>query len=799
MSRPPEDDDYFFEDLENLDLGELDVQSLLTQQEPNATVVPQPRTEQRIRTPQKPAAFAAWSVQPTLSMGSGSENGSRSNVDTSASNDLDEFDDLDYLDDVDLLLGDDDDDNDNGAARSSFQSRPGTMQASTAASSRSPFFGSSTAIVRPEAQHRLPPPQLPPQPQQQRPQQPQQYFSIFSKGINAAAPINPPPKNSEKNKYQSSGINSLQKTGPGTGGGCSNPFTGATTAQQQVYNPYQQEPRQQQQQLQQQQPMRPRSDPMNDFTSAIDQTPPEVRRPDEPLTHHAMDKAAILTWQYPINYPTREYQFNIIRKALFGNILVSLPTGLGKTFIAAVVMLNYFRWFPESKIVFMAPTRPLVNQQIEACYRICGISQDVTVEMTGQQNAELRRTMWQEKRVIFCTPQVLHNDLNSGICPGESIVCLVIDEAHRGTGKYSYAEVIRIMDGINRDVRVLALTATPGSDIRAVQKVITNLKISGIEIRTEDSMDLQRYVFKRVIQELVIPCGREVSEIRDKFVRWMRPFLDRLAKQNVIRTTDPQQLTSYSLIQGKDAFLREHPGHSSNKSFVMKQIGVCIGLIHAYDLLTVHGIRPFFANMDPFVSSNQPEERPSTHGGGGRGRGRGGRGSGRRGRGGFSSASGRQNFMDEDDEGEEQDNVGAKDNEKQSMARQAMRSIPEFVAMMEDIRRKIKRADFISHPKLERLVGVVVQHFVDHQDEQDALRQAREIARAEDGDGGGLEEDEPVQQQTRVMIFANYRESVEEISRVLESHRPLIKVQSFIGQASAKGKKGISQKEQQKV
>lgn len=57
--------------------------------------------------------------------------------------------------------------------------------------------------------------------------------------------------------------------------------------------------------------------------------------------------------------------------------------GMGKTFIAAVVMYNFYRWYPMGKIVFMAPTRPLVTQQIEACHSIMGFSRDVTFEMTG--------------------------------------------------------------------------------------------------------------------------------------------------------------------------------------------------------------------------------------------------------------------------------------------------------------------------------------------------------------------------------------------------------------------------------
>jgi len=46
------------------------------------------------------------------------------------------------------------------------------------------------------------------------------------------------------------------------------------------------------------------------------------------------------TWVYPCSSdkPMRVYQYNIVHVALFENTLVSLPTGLGKTFIAAVVM-----------------------------------------------------------------------------------------------------------------------------------------------------------------------------------------------------------------------------------------------------------------------------------------------------------------------------------------------------------------------------------------------------------------------------------------------------------------------------
>ena len=55
--------------------------------------------------------------------------------------------------------------------------------------------------------------------------------------------------------------------------------------------------------------------------------------------------------------------------------------------------------------------------------------------------------------------------------------------------------------------------------------------------------------------------------------------------------------------------------------------------------------------------------------------------------------------------------------------------------------------------------------------------------------------------QTRVMIFSQYRESVQEIADMLSCHAPLVKVMSFVGHGSS-GKstsKGLTQREQTEV
>lgn len=103
------------------------------------------------------------------------------------------------------------------------------------------------------------------------------------------------------------------------------------------------------------------------------------------------------------------------------------------------------------------------------------------------------------------------------------LLCLIpIDEAHRGSGDYSYAQIIRYMMAKNPYFRVLGLTATPGSDPEAVQTIVDCLHISHIEIRDEQSMDLRPYLHKKVLQQHFLPMSREIVKIRDLLSKIMQ-------------------------------------------------------------------------------------------------------------------------------------------------------------------------------------------------------------------------------------------------------------------------------------
>lgn len=136
---------------------------------------------------------------------------------------------------------------------------------------------------------------------------------------------------------------------------------------------------------------------------------------DEPPEH---DPEAIKSWIYPSNYDQRfsyavtgltfirDYQHSLVQNGLMENSLVVLPTGLGKTFIAAVIMYNYYRWFPEGKIIFMAHSKPLVMQQVIFVWilnEITGgsLSQNRRISRTRYSNDDWEHFLGSEERKVL--------------------------------------------------------------------------------------------------------------------------------------------------------------------------------------------------------------------------------------------------------------------------------------------------------------------------------------------------------------------------------------------------------------
>jgi len=211
----------------------------------------------------------------------------------------------------------------------------------------------------------------------------------------------------------------------------------------------------------------------------------------------------------------REYQTEIFSKCSIKNCLVVLPTGLGKTLIALMLAVDRMIKFPDEKILFVAPTRPLAEQHL-GYFKKHLPELFATLELfTGKTPAETRKNLWQNAEIIFSTPQCIENDLVNGLYDLKSVSLLVVDECHRCLKNYAYTKIAKLYNQQAGNLRILGLTASPGHEKSKVQEIADNLNIEAIEVRTRKSEDVEEYLQELKFQIEKVDFPQEFQEIRE--------------------------------------------------------------------------------------------------------------------------------------------------------------------------------------------------------------------------------------------------------------------------------------------
>jgi ERCC4-related helicase len=215
-----------------------------------------------------------------------------------------------------------------------------------------------------------------------------------------------------------------------------------------------------------------------------------------------------------ISIKPREYQVKIVETCKSANTLVVLPTGLGKTLIALLLSIHRLKELPTSKVLFLAPTRPLVEQHMSS-YREQLPELFAQLEIfTGSVPAKERKKLFNQADIIFSTPQCIANDLRSGLYTLHETSLIIIDEAHRCLKNYSYTQVVQTYKQQSENQRILGLTASPGSDSSKVKEICNHLNIKSFEIRSRESPDVKPYLETLKFEKIEVPFPTEFQEIR---------------------------------------------------------------------------------------------------------------------------------------------------------------------------------------------------------------------------------------------------------------------------------------------
>lgn len=210
----------------------------------------------------------------------------------------------------------------------------------------------------------------------------------------------------------------------------------------------------------------------------------------------------------------RLYQLDLAGKALGAPTLVVLPTGMGKTIIALLVIASRLEK-AGGKVLLLSPTKPLVEQHASFLKKVLLIPEEEILTFTGSTSPSARAELWEKGRVIVSTPQVIENDILTKRISLEDVTHITFDEAHRATGNYAYTYIAERYFQLAKDPLCLGITASPGSSEEKIAEVCQALHIESVAVKTESDRDVAPYIHKKEIEWKRIDLPAEMREIRD--------------------------------------------------------------------------------------------------------------------------------------------------------------------------------------------------------------------------------------------------------------------------------------------
>ena len=401
------------------------------------------------------------------------------------------------------------------------------------------------------------------------------------------------------------------------------------------------------------------------------------------------------------------FQVDFARIGLAEDLLVVLPTGLGKTVIAALLAAELLRRGP-GKVLFLAPTRPLVHQHYESFGK--WLTPLRRARFTGTVRRPVREGAWDSADVVFATPEMVVNDLEAGRYDLKEVCLLVFDEAHHAVGKYAYVPIAaryrleRPLGG-----RVLGLTASPGGKDERIEEVVAALGVQRIEARTRDDEGVREHVQPVDVEYRWVKLSPAAKRIQEALAGTGREEARKLQKMGYLRKKPIASLSVKDLIALRgEIFAR--PGPMTRKFGPLYHQLILLHLHHAMERLETQGIEPFAQYVDRVAAKPKP-----------------------------------------------------------SRGDRAFGSLPGVDTARQIAKDVLERTREVSHPKLDALVELIRE----------------EVAR-------------PRETPLRVLVFAQYRDTIQGIQDVLEAQGWT--VGRFVGQATRDAEdKGMNQKEQAHV
>jgi len=309
--------------------------------------------------------------------------------------------------------------------------------------------------------------------------------------------------------------------------------------------------------------------------------------------------------QHPLLKPgsveNRIYQHRILETARSRNTLVILPTALGKTVIAMLLALEKLS---EGKVLFTAPTRPLVQQHYEVFTSKTRLDRNELSLATGKIPQYKRIQLYKSGRIVFATPQCVLNDLKAGVLSLKDFSLVVFDEAHRARGNYAYVGIASMYVKQCSKPLILGLTASPGGSEDKIIQICEYLCIEAVEYRSDDDPDVKPYIQPIDVQWFRVRLPEEYVKIRSRLREILIERIKYLQSMGVLTFKEPAFITKKDLVNLNMELERKLGEGRGGYLYEIKiQATAALSIAHMIELIETQGPETLKAFIDRTLTS----------------------------------------------------------------------------------------------------------------------------------------------------------------------------------------------------
>ena len=292
----------------------------------------------------------------------------------------------------------------------------------------------------------------------------------------------------------------------------------------------------------------------------------------------------------------RAYQESIAKNAIRVNTLVCLPTGLGKTVVAAYVAAERLQRFSDKAVVMLAPTKPLVLQHFKTFQKLLNLPADSVVWVTGEVSPEERVELWR-KRLIFSTPQVFMNDLLTGKVLLDSFSLMIFDEAHRAVGDYAYVFIAERYASTSSGL-ILGLTASPGSSEQDVREICGNLHLEWVEARSIQSDDVKPYVGGIDVRWVTVNLPPIFYDVKRELEAFLRDKLRTIRDHGYLESAAMDRVRLRDVLNARQRILDDAMKGNRDAKAYLAYVYAAVHAIRAVEFLETQGFPALKEHLD---------------------------------------------------------------------------------------------------------------------------------------------------------------------------------------------------------